>query len=75
MRKITQDPLKLRLASGQNQSDFWRPLGVSQSSGSRIERKEHGLPRPVAMLIALSTGDATVEQLRSGELAGRVANG
>ena len=50
-----------------NQSQFWAPLGVTQSGGSRYESGRE-VPRPVRMLMALMYGKATVEQLQSGKL-------
>lgn len=42
----------LRRKLGLNQSDFWSPLGVSQSCGSRYE-SDRAMPRPVRMLFDL----------------------
>ncbi len=44
------DLAALRAASGLNQADFWRKFGVSQSGGSRYERKGR-VPMPLRILI------------------------
>lgn len=67
-RGIVIDPFDMRKAAGINQQMFWSRLGVTQSGGSRYE-SGRGLPKPVRMLLALHSGQATVEQLQSGELA------
>jgi predicted transcriptional regulator len=42
---------------GMNQTQFWGPLGVTQSAGSRIEST--GRPsKPVAILIEIAYGTA-----------------
>lgn len=43
---------KKRKAEGLNQSDFWKPLGVTQSGGSRYEAGRN-IPAPVRKLIYL----------------------
>lgn len=70
-RGIVIDPLDMRKAAGMNQQKFWNSLGVTQSGGSRYE-SGRGLPKPVRMLLALQSGQATVEQLQSGELAAAI---
>lgn len=67
-KKIEIDAVALRRRANLNQKEFWTKLGITQSGGSRYESGRN-MPRPVRMLIALSEGHATVEQLRSGELA------
>lgn len=67
-RGIVIDPMRMRTAAGINQHKFWTKLGVTQSGGSRYE-SGRDLPKPVRMLLALSSGQATIEQLQSGELA------
>jgi predicted transcriptional regulator len=47
---------EMRSKSGQNQSDFWKPLGVTQSGGSRYE-SGRGIPRPVQFLLMLKHGN------------------
>lgn len=66
-----EDPKTTRTKAGLSQSSFWTPLGVTQSGASRYESGRR-IPKPVAMLIALSTGKATIEQLQSGELAANI---
>ena len=58
----------LRKSTKLNQFDFWHPLGVTQSGGSRYE-SGRTVPKPVRMLIALLHGNATVDQLKAGQLA------
>lgn len=41
-----------RKARGENQSDFWRRFGVTQSGGSRYETGR-GLPKPIRLLMSL----------------------
>lgn len=60
-----------REASGENQSQFWSKRGVTQSGGSRYE-SGRTVPKPVRMINALINGKATIEQLKSGELAAAV---
>jgi transcriptional regulator with XRE-family HTH domain len=49
---------ELRLARGMTQHQFWSPLGVTQSAGSRYE-SGRGIPAPVRELLRL----AHVEQI------------
>jgi predicted transcriptional regulator len=65
------NPVKHREVKKENQSVFWGRLGCTQSCGSRYESGRR-VPKSVRMLLALSTGKATVDQLRSGELAALV---
>ncbi len=53
-RKSRQTPklAALRRASGLSQTEFWRKVGITQSSGSRYEAGRR-LPPPVAYLIDL----------------------
>jgi DNA-binding transcriptional regulator YiaG len=44
--------LKIRNKLGQNQKDFWAPLGVTQSGGSRYESGRN-MPAPVRKLMHL----------------------
>lgn len=44
--------LKIRQKSGKNQKDFWGPLGVTQSGGSRYET-ERNMPQPLRKLFHL----------------------
>lgn len=71
-KPITIDhPATLRRKVGINQSRFWSRLGVTQSGGSRYETGRP-MPKPVRMLMALAEGKATIEQLKSGDLAGLI---
>lgn len=49
---IAKNILKMRLATGLNQYDFWTRFGVTQSGGSRYETGR-AVPRPLEMLIWL----------------------
>lgn len=51
------DVRKTRKAQGMNQTQFWRPLGVTQSGGSRYE-SGRDLPKPVAIVLTLKFGSA-----------------
>jgi len=51
-RKIAFDPRRIRHRLGLNQLEFWSPLGVTQSGGSRYER-DRGMPRPVEILLGI----------------------
>jgi len=44
--------LALRKQTGENQENFWRRFGVTQSGGSRYESGRN-IPTPIAMLIAV----------------------
>ena len=46
------DPRALRRSLDLNQSDFWHPLGISPSGGSRYERGQK-MPPPTMMLFDL----------------------
>lgn len=70
-KKLRIDPIEVRKAAGENQSQFWSRFGITQSGGSRYENGR-SIPRSVKALLALATGRATVEQLQNGELAARV---
>jgi len=51
--KDSVNVLKLRHRLGLNQHDFWSPLGVTQSGGSRYESGRR-IPKPVKKLIELA---------------------
>jgi len=38
-----------------NQTEFWQPLGVTQSGGSRSE-SERDMPKPVESLVTIAYG-------------------
>lgn len=65
------DPKALRTKLKLSQKDFWSPLGVTQSGGSRYEN-ERDMPTPVKMLLHLAYGSATQAQLIAGHLAASV---
>ena len=48
--------LALRRRLGLNQHDFWTPLGVTQSGGSRYETNRR-IPGPMQLLIELAYGN------------------
>lgn len=48
--------LKLRLRLGLNQNDFWEPLGLTQSTGSRYERRHWSIPPPLLILLDMAYG-------------------
>ncbi|MFP6562699.1 hypothetical protein WJ542_30995 [Paraburkholderia sp. B3] len=50
----------------ESQRQFWRLLGVAQSSGSRYEARELPMPLPVRLLVELRlSGGITGEDLRA----------
>lgn len=62
------DVLELRAKLRLNQSQFWAPLGVTQSGGSRYE-SGRTIPRPVQKLLAIAYGtekqaEAMIDSLR-----------
>ena len=56
MKKRTNEtkinPLEIRKQLGLNQSEFWGPLGVTQSGGSRYESGRN-MPKQVEVLLRL----------------------
>ena len=63
------DIVALRKKLNLNQSEFWHPLGVTQSGGSRYE-SGRSIPRPVQVLYVIAYGtekqaEAAVERLRN----------
>lgn len=66
--KLTPDAVQtLRKQLGLNQSDFWKPLGVTQSGGSRYEGGRN-IPQPVQKLIRLAYGAEAEAQAVLSEL-------
>ena len=57
---------EFRKSKGMNQSEFWGPLGVTQSGGSRYE-SERNIPAPVKKLLEIAYG---TESMRKKALAG-----
>ena len=49
------DLKEMRKKRGMNQSNFWAPLGVTQSGGSRYE-SDRNLPKPVESLVTIAYG-------------------
>lgn len=45
----------MRKKTGQNQSQFWNPVGVTQSGSSRYEAGR-AIPRPTQLLLTLKIG-------------------
>lgn len=48
--------LEIRRQRGLNQAQFWAPLGVTQSGGSRYE-SGRAIPKPIRLLLAIAYGD------------------
>lgn len=51
---------------GLNQSDFWKPLGVTQSGGSRYESGRN-IPKPIQLLLEIvygKSGEKLLVELR-----------
>ena len=48
----TPELLELRHSTGLNQTQFWKKVGLTQSTGSRYENGRT-LPKPVATLVHL----------------------
>ena len=46
------DARSIRMGLGMNQSEFWTPIGVTQSGGSRYESGRE-MPKPVRELLRL----------------------
>lgn len=59
------DCLELRQQLGITQTEFWRPLGVTQSAGSRYENGR-GIPKPVHELVRVRY----VEQIDTRKISG-----
>lgn len=57
---------ELRLERGMTQHEFWSPLGVTQSAGSRYEAGR-GIPAPVRELLRL----AHVERIDLGAICAK----
>lgn len=57
---------ELRRKLGLNQSDFWKPLGVTQSGGSRYE-SGRSIPKPIQLLLEIvygKSGEKLLVELR-----------
>ncbi len=55
--------LRLRRKHQLSQADFWVPLGVTQSAGSRYESGRE-IPKPVALLLELAYGSNPLAALK-----------
>lgn len=65
LKKI--DALKLREKLKLTQTNFWNPIGISQSGGSRYEH-DRAIPVHIAILLAIRymrDGDVIVRRLRA----------
>lgn len=63
--KVLADIAKFRRELGLTQTEFWAPLGLTQSAGSRYE-SGHSLPSAVSMLLILRERELiTDKQMRS----------
>ena len=63
-----EEVLAMRKKANLNQSEFWSPIGVTQSGGSRYESGRN-IPKPVQRLLVIAYGTekqsaAAVEALR-----------
>lgn len=55
-KNVLRDIRAYRLSLGENQTDFWKRFGVTQSGGSRYE-SDRSIPLPIALLILAFSGD------------------
>ena len=55
------DAVQIRRKLGANQTEFWSPVGVSQSTASRYENGRD-IPEPVQLLLALRYGGTPVKR-------------
>jgi transcriptional regulator with XRE-family HTH domain len=62
---------KLRGSLGLNQSEFWIPLGVTQSGGSRYESGNRPIPKPIQKLLRLAYGTTREAQDQFDFLRGK----
>lgn len=56
MKTPTFDAKAKRLRLGLNQTKFWSPIGVSQSTASRYESSSREIPAAVSALLVLRYG-------------------
>ncbi|MDR0588375.1 MAG: hypothetical protein LBG61_05340 [Burkholderiales bacterium] len=68
---MEQNLKKLRGSLGLNQSDFWIPLGVTQSGGSRYESGNRPIPKPIQMLLRIAYGSPKESQDQFDTLRGK----
>ena len=62
--------LEIRKAKGLNQAEFWGPLGVTQSGGSRYE-SDRNIPEPVQRLADLIHLPEKQSSALLGEMRGK----
>ena len=62
------DALAIRKKLRLNQSDFWSPLSVTQSGGSRYE-SGRDIPGPVQLLLCVKYGNASLRKKAGKVLA------
>ncbi len=48
-----------RESLGLTQEQYWSRVAITQSGGSRYEKKKRGLPKPIALLLAIAYGTAS----------------
>lgn len=65
-----EQTLAMRKKAGANQNEFWSPVGITQSGGSRYESGRN-IPVPVRLLLLLKYGTpaqkAKAEAFMSGD--------
>ncbi|MQY50772.1 helix-turn-helix domain-containing protein [Rhodocyclus gracilis] len=66
------DALAIRKEKQLNQAQFWGPIGVSQSGGSRYESGRK-LPKPIQLLLAIAHGSEAVSRKAVAEIRGEKA--
>lgn len=65
IKKINEVVMSLRKQHGLRQEDFWGRIGISKSAGSRLERNQRNLSKPLMMLIGLAFGPRPEAALRN----------
>ena len=64
---LTVTPKELRLQLGLTQGDFWAPVGVSQSGGSRYETNRNLPPAISALLHLVHLEGLDLKQIRGDD--------
>lgn len=59
---LKQTPKEIRVKRKQNQSEFWKTIGVTQSGGSRYE-SGRAIPEPTKRLLELVEGSTPLANL------------
>ena len=67
--KTGPDVREVRRKLGLNQAEFWSPVGVTQSGGSRYE-SGRSIPKPVQLVLHLAYGT----EKQAGSLLGWLRN-